>query len=135
MRPAQEGGPPRKWRPEAAGAPRTHCIKALIEPIPPDPEAHLGRWVEITRPAHQLIADEQVPEAEALTATIKAHVQFQLDILMTYDIVRAGVAAGRLKIHGWLYDMETGNLTTYDPSDGSWRGLLEMAGTEAAVGT
>jgi carbonic anhydrase len=115
----------------------THCggIKALLEPIPPDREAHLGRWVEFTRPAHQLIAAAHVPEAEALTATIKAHVQFQLDNLMTYDIVRAGVAAGRLNIRGWLYDMETGHLTAYDPSDGSWRGLLEMAGTEATAGT
>ena len=29
-------------------------IAALLEPIPPDREAHLGRWVEYTRPAHQL---------------------------------------------------------------------------------
>ena len=86
----------------------THCggIKALLEPIPPDREAHLGRWVEFTRAAHQLIAAARVPEADRLVATIKAHVQFQLDNLMTYDIVRAGVAAGRLNIHGWLYDME-----------------------------
>ena len=76
-----------------------------------------------------------MPEADRLVATIKAHVQFQLDNLMTYDIVRAGVAAGRLNIHGWLYDMETGHLSAYDPSDGSWRGLLEKLGTEAAVGT
>ena len=29
-------------------------IAALLEPIPPDREAHLGRWVEFTKPAHQL---------------------------------------------------------------------------------
>ena len=68
-------------------------IAALLEPIPPDREAHLGRWVEFTKPAHQLVAAAQVPEAERLTATIKAHVQFQLDNLMTYPIVREGVAA------------------------------------------
>ena len=113
----------------------THCggIKALLEPIPPDREAHLGRWVEFTRPAHQLIAAARVAEADRLIATIKAHIQFQLDNLMTYDIVGAGVAAGRLNIHGWLYDMETGYLTAYDPTDGSWRGLLEQLGTEAAA--
>jgi len=82
-----------------------------------------------------LIAAAQVPEEERLTATIKAQVQFQLDNLMTYDLVREGVAAGRLNIHGWLYDMETGHLTAYDPSDGAWRGLLEKLGTEAAAGT
>ena len=102
-------------------------IAALLEPIPPDREAHLGRWVEFTKPAHQLIAAAQVPEAERLTATIKAHVQFQLDNLMTYPIVREGVAAGRLNVHGWLYDMENGALSAYDPQAGGWRGLLDKA--------
>ena len=107
----------------------THCggIAALLETIPPDREAHLGRWVEYTRPAHQLIAAARVPDEERLTATIKAHVQFQLDCLRTYTLVREGVAAGTLNIHGWLYDMETGELSAYDPVSGEWRGLLEMA--------
>jgi carbonic anhydrase len=102
-------------------------IAALLEPIPPDREAHLGRWVEFTKPAHQLIAAAQVPEGERLTATIKAHVQFQLDNLMTYPIVREGVASGRLNVHGWLYDMENGTLSAYDSQAGGWRGLLDTA--------
>jgi carbonic anhydrase len=107
----------------------THCggIRALLEPIPPDREAHLGRWVDYTRPAHRLIEAARVPEGERLVATIKAHVQFQLDNLLTYALVGEGVAAGRLNIHGWLYDMETGEITAYDPASGEWRGLLEFA--------
>ena len=89
-----------------------------MEPIPPDREAHLGRWVEFTKPAHQLIAAARVPEAERLTATIKAHVQFQLDNLMTYPIVRDGVAAGTISVHGWIYDMEQGALSAYDSAVG-----------------
>jgi carbonic anhydrase len=100
-------------------------IAALLEPIPPEREAHLGRWVEFTKPAHQLIAAAGVPDAERLTATIKAHVQFQLDNLMTYTIVREGVAAGRVNIHGWIYDMEEGVLSAYDRESGEWRGLLD----------
>ena len=103
-------------------------IAALLEPIPPDREAHLGRWVEFTKPAHQLIAAARVPEEERLTATIKAHVQFQIDNLMTYPIVREGVLEGRLNIHGWLYDMEHGTLSAYDPKDGEWHNLLDMVG-------
>ncbi len=108
----------------------THCggIAALLEPIPPDREAHLGRWVDYTRPAHRLIEAARVPEAERLTATIKAHVQFQLDNLLTYAIVREGLAAGQLNINGWLYDMEHGALSAYNPETGEWHGLLEMAG-------
>ena len=37
---------------------------------------------------------------------------------MTYPIVREGVAAGRLNVHGWLYDMEHGALSAYDPQAG-----------------
>lgn len=108
----------------------THCggIAALLEPIPPEREAHLGRWVAYTRPAHLLIEAARVPEAERLTATVKAHVQFQLDNLLTYAIVREGLAEGRLNIHGWLYDMEHGALSAYNPETGEWHGLLEMAG-------
>jgi carbonic anhydrase len=99
-----------------------------LEPIPPGREAHLDRWVEFTRPAHQLIAAAGLPQEERLTETIKAHVQFQLDNLMTYAIVREGVAAGRINVHAWLYDMDAGALSAYDPATGEWRGLLEMAG-------
>jgi carbonic anhydrase len=100
-------------------------IQALAEPIPPDQEAHLGRWVEYTRPAHQLVAAARVPEDERISATIRAHIQFQLDNLMTYEIVAKGVAEGRIGVHGWLYDMELGEIQAYDPKTGAWRGLLE----------
>jgi carbonic anhydrase len=103
-------------------------IQALAEPIPPEGEAHLGRWVEYTRRAHELVAAARVPEAERIDATIKAHIQFQLDNLMTYEIVATGIAEGRVGIHGWLYDMEHGEIQAYDPKTGAWRGLLEATG-------
>lgn len=102
-------------------------INALAEPIPPDREAHLGRWVELTRPAHRLVAAQGVAEAERHVETVKAHVQFQIDNLMTYPIVREGVEAGRLGLHGWLYVMEEGMILAYDPAEGLWRDLVDMA--------
>ena len=59
---------------------------------------------------------------------IDAHIQFQLDNLMTYDLVAKGVSEGRVNVHGWLYEMEEGELVAYDPASGEWRGLLEFAG-------
>lgn len=101
-------------------------IQALAEPIPPEREAHLGRWVEYTRAAHELVAAARIAEPERSLATIRAHIQFQLDNLMTYEIVATGVAEGRVGIHGWLYDMELGEIQAYDPKSGGWRGLLEL---------
>ncbi len=102
-------------------------IAALLEPIPPDREAHLGRWVELTRPAHDLMNAAQVAGDGRLTATVEAHVLFQLDNLMTYEAVREGVAAGRVGVHGWLYDMGTGAISAYDRSAGGWRELVGSA--------
>jgi hypothetical protein len=42
--------------------------------------------------------------------------------------VRERVAAGRLNIFDWLYNMETGELAAYDPVGDEWCGLLEMVG-------
>jgi carbonic anhydrase len=102
-------------------------VQALLEPIPPDQEAHLGRWVEYTRPAHDLVRAARIEGDGRLMATIAAHLQFQLDNLMTYDIVRRGVEEGRVGIHGWLYDMESGEIVIYDRATGEWRELSQHA--------
>lgn len=98
-------------------------VAALLEPIPPDREAHLGRWVELTRPAHDLVRAARIDGPNVLTATVEAHILFQLDNLMTYPIVAEGVAAGRVGVHGWLYHMETGAISAYDRREGGWRML------------
>jgi carbonic anhydrase len=102
-------------------------MQALSSAIPPDTEAHLGRWVEYTRPAHVLVKAAGVPEESRMLETIKAHIHFQLDNLTTYKAVREGIKSGRVAIHGWLYDMEHGELLAYDPRTGEWRNLIEMA--------
>lgn len=89
------------------------------------PEQHLERWIDYTRAAHRLIAAARVPDAERHLETVKAHVQFQLDNLLTYPDVRAGIADGRVGVHGWIYEMETGRLVAYDRDQGEWRDLLE----------
>lgn len=103
-------------------------IQALAEPIPPDREAHLGRWVEYTRLAHDLVRAAGIPDEHRLLETVKAHVQFQIDNLLTYPIVLEGVRAGKVSLHGWLFDIAKGELTAYDPATGEWRGLLEATG-------
>ena len=69
-----------------------------------------------------------MPEAERLIETIKSHIQFQIDNLLTYDRVRQGVEAGKIGVHGWLYVMETGDLLAYDSESGEWQPLHRSAG-------
>lgn len=107
----------------------TNCggIQALMDGARAAPDDHLGRWLSFTLPAHRLVAAARVPEPERLLKAIKAHIQFQVDNLLTYKRVREGVEAGKLGVHGWLYVMETGDLLAYDSSLGEWLPLSRRA--------
>ena len=100
-------------------------VAALIEGDGVGEASHLSRWIDLTRPAHALIRAAGITGPDKLEETAKAHVQFQIDNLMTYGLVRDGVESGAISIHGWLYDMREGLLLAYDPTDGAWRDLLD----------
>jgi carbonic anhydrase len=103
-------------------------IAAQLSGDPPAPESHLGRWIDFAAPARKLVEAARVPASERLDAAVKAHVQFQIDNLMTYAIVKDRLASGRLSVHGWLYDMERGELFAYDGSRGDWLPLIDRHG-------
>lgn len=103
-------------------------IRALADNPDPADADHLARWIDYTRPAHRLVAAQRVAESDRLSATVKAHIQFQLDNLLTYPLVRRGVESGTLGIHGWLYLMETGELLAYDAGVGDWQPLSASSG-------
>jgi carbonic anhydrase len=100
-------------------------INALGSLLPPA-EEHLARWVEYARRSESLVRAARVPAVEHLHEAVKANVLFQQDNLLTYAIVREALAQGRLRLHGWLYDMGTGDLLSYDKSQGNWRPLAEQ---------
>jgi carbonic anhydrase len=103
-------------------------VEALLNGEIPGHETHLANWIEHTRIAHRLVGAQGVAAAGRLDAAVRAHVQFQLDNLLTYPMVRERHAAGTLGLHGWLYVMELGELLAYDPASGEWRGLADALG-------
>ncbi|MGL4396310.1 MAG: carbonic anhydrase [Hyphomicrobium sp.] len=106
-------------------------IEALANADANPHDTDLMRWIDFTRPAHSLIAASGVSEDERHLETVKAHIEFQLDNLMTYDVVRDGVAEGWLGLHGWFYDMPSGIIRSYDSDIGEW---LELGHAPAGAG-
>lgn len=105
-------------------------IAAVGQPVP-EALSHLDRWVDLAPAAQRLVAAAKVPEAERLDAIVKANILFQQDNLMTYPSVRKALAEGRLRLHGWLYDMGSADMRGYDAVAGEWRTLGELAGAAA----
>lgn len=111
--------------PHAVVCGHTQCggIKALEGHIDMAREPHIARWVELARPAHTQVEASGVPEEARYLETIKANVLQQLDNLRTYDCIREAIEAGQLTLHGWLYDLHTGDLLAYDDESGEWTAL------------
>lgn len=99
-------------------------IKALDAKLPAA-EPHLINWVGYAGASHRLIEAAKLPPADQLDAKIKANVLFQRDHLFTYEVVRRAYRAGKLRVYGWMYDMTTAELLSYDDPTGEWVTLAE----------
>jgi carbonic anhydrase len=56
--------------------------------------------------------------AERLAFTVEANVLVQIENLRTHPSVAAALDSGELELHGWVYDFETGDITSFDREQG-----------------
>lgn len=67
------------------------------------------------------------------TATVEENVLVQLENLRTHPCVAAGLSRGSLKVHGWVYKFETGQVFAFEPESQQYRPLEDLFRTELAV--
>jgi carbonic anhydrase len=98
----------------------TDCggIHALDTPLDQLAEPNLARWIEYARPAQTQVDAWGVDSAMRHRRIVEQNVRLQLDNLRSYDIVRRTLATNRLSLHGWVYDLDTGNVSYWDPERG-----------------
>jgi carbonic anhydrase len=109
----------------------SHCgaMKGLLHPESltemPLVAAWLGHAEATRRIAQQKYADRS---AEALlNVAIQENVLVQLENLRTYPAVAAGVSGGTLKLHAWVYKIETGQVFAFDPVQGQFVPLSRIS--------
>jgi carbonic anhydrase len=49
-------------------------------------------------------------EKTTVEEAINENIKYQLDNLMSYDFVKEAVEAGKLSLHGWLYNLDSGEV-------------------------
>jgi carbonic anhydrase len=108
----------------------THCgaMKALLQPDSLSDLPALRCWLghaEATRRIIQTKYDLHGPAL--LNAAVQENVLVQLENLRTHPAVAAGVAQGTLKLHGWVYKLETGQVFAFDPERGQFLPLGETS--------
>lgn len=80
--------------------------------IPPGSE--LAIWLSGIAPAVGRARDVETDPDRRLHLAVQENVLDGMANLMTYSSVAEAVAAGRLRLHGWLYDPAAASLLVYD---------------------
>ena len=90
---------------------------------------HIKKWLDLGEEAKTKAQAKTAPGAarnELLRMTERMSVITQLEHLMTYPFIRKRMQEERLFIHGWYYDIETGNIDYYDPGSDSYLPISEL---------
>jgi carbonic anhydrase len=97
----------------------TDCgvMKGVLNPEALKPLANVSAWLQHAQPAREAVAESRngLSETEFLLALTERNVIEQLKNLQTHPAVAARLEQGNLKLHGWVYDIAKGTVTTYSP--------------------
>lgn len=77
-------------------------------------KAHLA-YAKSTRRIIDENYDHITDPAKRLTITVEENVLVQLKNLKTHPSVAAAIGRGELKLHGWVYQFETGDVFSFNP--------------------
>jgi len=96
----------------------TDCgvMKGVLAPDALEPLTSVSAWLNYAQPARKAVADlRQVhTEAQHLLAVAERNVVEQLGNLKTHPAVAARLEQGDLQIHGWMYHIGEGTVTSWD---------------------
>lgn len=110
----------------------THCgaIASLYSEIDEKPFIHTKKWLTLGSKAKTLsllALGKNAPKEDLLRLTEKLSVVSQIEHLLTYPYVKQRLDEGSLHIHGWIYDMESGDIEYYDPDECAFKSLSEVS--------
>lgn len=101
------------------------AMRALLNP---KSVAHLpavSGWLRYGESARFAVEENHshLSGADLLNAMIEQNVLAQLDNLRTHPAVSARLAKGQLNLHGWVYDIGSGEVRAHDPAQARFVGL------------
>jgi carbonic anhydrase len=108
-------------------------IQALMngEGITENHYEFIGAWVSIARQARERVLRElpDAPAAVQAKACEQWAISLSLDNLMSFPWIRERVEAGTLTLHGWYFDIDTGDLLGYSAETSTFAPLVPRAVT------
>lgn len=109
------------------GHSRCGAMKALLDPDALADLPSMRQWMSHAEATRRIIQEKyaDLRGEDLLTATVEENVLVQLENLRTHPLVAARLAQNRLKLHAWVYELETGEMFAFDPDAGQFVPLTE----------
>lgn len=108
----------------------TDCgaMKGALNPESLENLPHVREWLGHCHAAVEVVK-EQWGEltSEHLDCVTQENIALQLQHLRTHPAVAAKLATGRVKLHGWLYNIESGEVLRYDEAS---RAMVPLGGAD-----
>ena len=74
------------------------------------------------------VVRQRIEEKISLTMTRQMLRQLRKPlIIVPVPVLSPGLSAGWLRMHGWVYFIESGQVTAYDPGEGRFQPLVRAA--------
>jgi carbonic anhydrase len=104
------------------GHTRCGAMQAVSSPDATAGMPRVRQWLEHAQAGVEIVCTcyQHLPAEARAKVLIQENVLVQLEHLRTHPAVAAALAAGELKLHGWVYKMETGQVFAYDAAAGQF---------------
>lgn len=109
----------------------SHCgaMGALLDPKQVESLPSVRSWLGHAEATSRIIKENysHITDPQArLTATVEENVLVQLENLRTHPSVLAAMGRKELRLHGWVYKFETGQVFAFNPQHGQFESIGEQ---------
>ena len=95
----------------------TQCgaMKALLDPASASGLPAVQSWLQHAETTRRIISEnyQHLTGGALLDAAIQEHVLVQIENLQTHPAVAAKLQRGELRLHAWVYQLETGDILAF----------------------
>jgi carbonic anhydrase len=98
------------------------AMQALLQPDLLADMPRMRQWLGHAEAIREIISTSYRlgDPAAVWKATVEENVLVQLEHLRTHPAVAAALSRGEVKLHGWVYKLETGQVFEFDPGAGQF---------------
>jgi len=96
---------------------------------------HVKEWLSYAKAAVAVVEEiaSDASDAERMKLLLEQNVMLQLQHLKTHPSVAARLAKGDLTLHGWVYDIKTGDVNAYNEATKTFEAVDKYYAKEVAA--